>query len=202
MTISTKETILKVASQLFADSGYDNTSVRDIAKGADVNISAINYHFKSKVGLFAEVLNHNIETLRSQFTELYSIATSTEDCAVRIYSHFEKESNTFYNSMKMFLVNNLPLEEDIIPKSCSGEQKGPPGTEILMEMIRKEIDFKGEETLLLWAARNIMHNIIIISLVSQSSFVKMMNKEVAHFSEEEKIESIRRNVRSTLNFIR
>lgn len=202
MSTSTKETILNVASQLFADNGYDKTSIRDIAKAADVNISAINYHFNSKVGLFSEVLDNNIQTLREHFSTLNSQVATTEECAVKIYNHFGIESNTFYNSMRMFLVNNLPLEKDIIPKACSQEQKGPPGTEIIMEMIRKEIDYQGDEALLLWAARNIMHNIIIISLVSQSSFIKMMNQEVTNFSEEEKIESIRRNVRSTLNFIR
>ena len=40
--------ILQVAEQLFAEEGFDGTSVRDIAKKANVNIAMISYYFGSK----------------------------------------------------------------------------------------------------------------------------------------------------------
>ena len=52
----TRDRILKAAERLFADRGYDETSVRAIVAKAQVNQAAINYHFGGKDGLYREVL--------------------------------------------------------------------------------------------------------------------------------------------------
>jgi len=52
----TRERILKAAERLFADRGYEATSVRAIVAKARVNQAAINYHFAGKDGLYREVL--------------------------------------------------------------------------------------------------------------------------------------------------
>jgi len=52
----TRERIMKAAERLFAERGYDGTSVRGIVAKARVNQAAINYHFDGKDGLYREVL--------------------------------------------------------------------------------------------------------------------------------------------------
>jgi AcrR family transcriptional regulator len=52
----TRDRILKAAERLFAERGYDATSVRAIVARARVNQAAINYHFDGKEGLYREVL--------------------------------------------------------------------------------------------------------------------------------------------------
>jgi AcrR family transcriptional regulator len=52
----TRERIMKAAERLFADRGYDGTSIRAIVAKARVNQAAINYHFEGKDGLYREVL--------------------------------------------------------------------------------------------------------------------------------------------------
>jgi AcrR family transcriptional regulator len=52
----TRERILKAAERLFAEHGYDGTSIRTIVAKARVNQAAINYHFAGKDGLYREVL--------------------------------------------------------------------------------------------------------------------------------------------------
>jgi AcrR family transcriptional regulator len=52
----TRERIIKAAERLFAERGYDGTSVRAIVAKARVNQAAINYHFDGKDGLYREVL--------------------------------------------------------------------------------------------------------------------------------------------------
>ena len=59
----TREAIIKAAVHLFAEKGFDGTSVRDIVTKARVNQAAINYHFKSKDGLYLEVLKTAFEKL-------------------------------------------------------------------------------------------------------------------------------------------
>ena len=52
----TRNAILKSAVALFAERGYDGTSIWAIVSKARVNQAAINYHFKGKEGLYFEVL--------------------------------------------------------------------------------------------------------------------------------------------------
>jgi AcrR family transcriptional regulator len=52
----TRDRIMKAAERLFAERGYDGTSVRAIVGRARVNQAAINYHFDGKDGLYREVL--------------------------------------------------------------------------------------------------------------------------------------------------
>jgi TetR/AcrR family transcriptional regulator, regulator of cefoperazone and chloramphenicol sensitivity len=59
----TRARILKTAERLFAERGYDATSVRAIVAKAKVNQAAINYHFAGKDGLYREVLRGALRAL-------------------------------------------------------------------------------------------------------------------------------------------
>ena len=65
----TRERILKSAERLFAERGYDATSVRAIVAKARVNQAAINYHFDGKDGLYREVLRAAFRALTEQQLE-------------------------------------------------------------------------------------------------------------------------------------
>ncbi len=68
---NTKENILDVAERLFAENGFAGTSIRAIVDEANVNIAAINYHFKSKEGLFVSVIKRRFSEIETQrFTKL------------------------------------------------------------------------------------------------------------------------------------
>ena len=47
-----REKILFTALALFAEQGFERTTIRQIAKKAQVNVSAIGYYFGDKVGLY------------------------------------------------------------------------------------------------------------------------------------------------------
>jgi TetR/AcrR family transcriptional regulator len=53
---ATRSTILAAATPLFASSGIQGTTIRQIAVAADVNSQLIYYYFGNKVGLFRAVL--------------------------------------------------------------------------------------------------------------------------------------------------
>ena len=57
---------MKAAERLFAESGYDGTSVRAIVARANVNQAAINYQFEGKEGLYREVLREAFRGLTEQ----------------------------------------------------------------------------------------------------------------------------------------
>jgi AcrR family transcriptional regulator len=66
---ATRERILKAAERLFAERGYDATSIRAIVAKARVNQAAINYHFDGKDGLYREVLRAAFRALTEQQLE-------------------------------------------------------------------------------------------------------------------------------------
>src|SRR5580658_5440109 len=65
----TRERIMKAAERLFAERGYDGTSIRAIVAKARVNQAAINYHFEGKDGLYREVLREAFGALTEQQLE-------------------------------------------------------------------------------------------------------------------------------------
>ncbi|WP_162596543.1 TetR/AcrR family transcriptional regulator [Vibrio atypicus] len=58
---STKEKILDVAEALFAEHGFNDTSLRTITSKAGVNLASVNYHFGDKKTLVRAVLNRYLE---------------------------------------------------------------------------------------------------------------------------------------------
>lgn len=52
----TKTRIMDVAETLFAEQGYEATSLRDITGKADANLASVNYHFQSKEGLLSAII--------------------------------------------------------------------------------------------------------------------------------------------------
>lgn len=51
-----RERILEAAGELFAQRGFDNTTVRDICQAADANVAAVNYYFGDKQRLYVEAV--------------------------------------------------------------------------------------------------------------------------------------------------
>jgi AcrR family transcriptional regulator len=58
-----RQRILAAARELFAQHGYEGTSVRDITARAKANLAAITYHFGSKEALFHAVISSVAEPL-------------------------------------------------------------------------------------------------------------------------------------------
>ncbi len=62
----TKERILDSAEKLFADFGFDGTSMRAVTSEAKVNLAAVHYHFGSKEALLTAVLARRFEPINRQ----------------------------------------------------------------------------------------------------------------------------------------
>jgi AcrR family transcriptional regulator len=52
----TRDRLLRAAARLFAEKGYEGTSVKELATEAGVNVSLVSYHFGGKEGLFKTCL--------------------------------------------------------------------------------------------------------------------------------------------------
>jgi AcrR family transcriptional regulator len=62
--------ILQVAEALFAEKGFDGTSIRDIAKDAKINIAMISYYFGSKEQLLESLIVYRASDIKLQLDNL------------------------------------------------------------------------------------------------------------------------------------
>jgi len=49
----TRAALLRAATRLFAERGFDGTSLREVAQAAEVNLAMVSYHFSGKEGLYS-----------------------------------------------------------------------------------------------------------------------------------------------------
>lgn len=64
------ESILRTAATIFAEKGYHQASIRDIARGTGVSLSGLYYYFKSKEELLFLIQDHAFGTLLANLERL------------------------------------------------------------------------------------------------------------------------------------
>ncbi|QDG53297.1 TetR/AcrR family transcriptional regulator [Persicimonas caeni] len=101
---ATRERIIEEATRLFADTGYEATSLRQIAQAADIDSATLKYHFGDKPNLFAEVyrLGHQefLDALDPLLTRLHSVERRQE---------LRDVLDDFVVDMHDFIEENLPF---------------------------------------------------------------------------------------------
>ena len=88
--MSTKNKILDAAEVLFADKGFNGTSLREITSQAEVNLAAVNYHFGSKKELIKAVMSRYMNELGPRLeSALVTICTGeTKPSLIEVFSAF------------------------------------------------------------------------------------------------------------------
>lgn len=132
--------ILQVAETLFAEKGFDGTSIRDISKAAKINIAMVSYYFGSKEKMLEALILHRTSDMRLQLenlvredlspmekierlVDLYVRRVNKNRCIYQIL-HFEFSSNKRQLDMKHFVdvkKQNLGYMRQII---AEGQRKG------------------------------------------------------------------------------
>ena len=74
----THDRILAASQKLFAENGFDATSVRDITTEAGCNVASVNYHFGGKDNLYLETFRSMLTLLRDRRLEMMSELTGRE----------------------------------------------------------------------------------------------------------------------------
>jgi AcrR family transcriptional regulator len=69
-SVTTKDKILDMAEVLFAERGYDATSLRTITAEAGVNLASVNYHFQTKDALLHAVVARRANPLNRRRLQL------------------------------------------------------------------------------------------------------------------------------------
>jgi AcrR family transcriptional regulator len=79
-----REELLAIAAELFAERGFKNTTVRDIADAAGILSGSLYHHFDSKESMVDEILSSFQEELFRQYDEVISSDLDTRTKVERI----------------------------------------------------------------------------------------------------------------------
>lgn len=116
MDDSTEERIKAAARIVFTKKGYQATKVRDIAAEADINLSLVNYYFRSKEKLFQHVMGEVIDKLFAAITlvlnnEQLSVQQQVEQLADHYIDMLLKNPD-----FPLFMVNEIFAGSDELMK--------------------------------------------------------------------------------------
>jgi AcrR family transcriptional regulator len=116
----TRDRLLDVAAQLFAERGFSKVTVRDICQRAHANVAAVNYHFGGKAGLYEEILRSAIRVMQG-----------TTDAAREAGKHGTAEQQ-FEAYISVFLSRVIPARDSWIHQLMMREVADPtPGLELV-----------------------------------------------------------------------
>src|SRR5215467_3557267 len=65
-----KQHILQTAEELFAEKGFEGTSIRELSRKAKTNIAMISYYFGSKEKLFEALIENRTSFMRERLEGL------------------------------------------------------------------------------------------------------------------------------------
>jgi len=178
---NTKDRILKVANLLFAKHGFGNTSIRDIAGVANVNLSAVNYHFKNKENLYWKVFDFNYEKISTGVEKISKESATVADMAVGVLDFYITDGTTIMNTMKIFLsdIGDVPEEGLTIDQP---EQFGPPGQKYFLLKLKEEVSDSVSEEDCIWAVDMIFCLICHMGMFLNTSLVKERYKDKPEFN--------------------
>ncbi len=147
--------ILEVAETLFAEKGFDGTSIRNIAKEAKINIAMVSYYFGSKERLLESLILFRTSDLKLQLdnlihedlepiekiNKLIELYINRINCNKGIYRilHFEFTSKKRDSNLQAFSElkkGNLKSLESII---IEGQTKGIFRKDVIIPLITPTI---------------------------------------------------------------
>lgn len=93
-----REQLLEVGRSLFAERGFDATSIEEIASRAGVSKPVVYEHFGGKEGLYAVVIDREMQALLERITSALTAAhprMMLEQAAMALLTYIEEESDGF-----------------------------------------------------------------------------------------------------------
>ncbi|MCB9091470.1 MAG: TetR/AcrR family transcriptional regulator [Halobacteriovoraceae bacterium] len=197
----TKLKIIEVANKLFASSGYEGTSIREIANNARVNLAAINYHFENKENLYWKVFEFNYQWMKMSVEHLGQESQSTEELALKIFDFFLLNKEGLLNTFKIFLTNSITCSEDKL--ECEKLKNfGPPGQEAILARIKRDVGENIPDESCRWAMKMMYSLLVHTAIAMNSSILIEKSKKQEDLKPEAMRESLKHAVRAHLEYLK
>ncbi len=132
--------ILEVAETLFAEKGFDGTSIRDISKEAKINIAMVSYYFGSKERLLEALLLYRTSDLKTQLDYLIQEELKPID---KINKLIELYINRINKNKGIYRILHFEFNSEKREKSLSSFSELKRGNLKTLEIIIEEGQKKG-----------------------------------------------------------
>lgn len=102
-----REQLIEIARSLFAERGFDGTSVEEVAARAEVSKPVVYEHFGGKEGLYAVVVDREVTVLLTQMRQALTDGTSRallEQATLSLLDYIEAQPDGF-----RILVRDSPM---------------------------------------------------------------------------------------------
>jgi len=197
----TKHKIINAANILFYRYGMEGTSIRKIASEANVNLAAINYHFKSKEHLFIDLFAHNYHWSRNKILNIQKkYPSNTRKFCLEVFKLFRKNGPSLVTSFKFLMDDNISSEECL--ERCKIMPEGPPGHEVLREVIKAELKMDLNEKHLGFATKCLSGMIMHKALMLHSKLIKAHINQSGISCQKEIEEGLIFHIEATLNYLK
>ena len=121
--LETRQRLLNVAAELFAEQGFNNVTVRELCQVAGANVAAVNYHFRDKLGLYKEVVEMAANAMNRSKVEVIEAAEPLPP---------EERLRTYIRLTLHHLLD--PQEESWMEKLIAREMMDPtPALDLIIE---------------------------------------------------------------------
>ena len=165
----TKVKIMDVARVLFATQGFEGTSIREIAKEAEVNIASVNYHFASKENLFLEIMRTGYQDCSLEMKTFYQQNNpDLETTLLHLFRHFLSRSHDLRTHFKMLM--SAQHNHHLASQGTEDERFGPPGGKVIIDALIKEVGGELIEEDLHWAIKTLFSHVIHNALMYACCF--------------------------------
>ena len=192
----TKEKIISSARILFADHGFEGTSIRDIARAADVNVASVNYHFSNKENLFLEILRAGYMECSVAMRTMYGQGRPPlDEVLVYLFSYFQNKSHDLITIFKMMM--STQHNHHMTSQGTEDGHFGPPGGKVIAEAILKEVGGPVKDEDLHWALGTLFSHVIHNSIMYNCCFKK--NQDLPFTSDADIVAGIRRLARVVIS---
>lgn len=151
--MTTKETLLKAAIQLFAEKGYKGTSIRTLAQAVGIKESSVYNHFKSKESILDAILDYQMEAFHGSMPsekillEVFNKNLSPSEMWLQVADEFIKRMSPLMEPINVILANEMYVNEKcrtFISETLFSKQKEITKTSLMYMFelgLLKEMDF-------------------------------------------------------------
>lgn len=189
--LESKERIINVSRILFAEKGFEGTTIRDISSAADVNVASINYYFSNKENLFAEVMRDGYEMCSAEVARVMVPGTKLEDGLVQIFKFYLEHHHDLLSMFKLMMTTDE--RSRFMPEGV--EDFGPPGGKVIAEAIIREVGKSPKDEDLHWALKTLFSHVTHTAILYNCCF---KDGKIPFTSDEDIEKNIRRLCRVVL----
>ena len=178
--LTTEETIRNAAQKIFKQKGFDGTSVQDIATEAGTTKSMVNYYFRTKEKLFAEIFHNEYRNLFSGIGFFITADLTLREKIEKIVE-FDIDKLSEIPDLPIFILTELHHNPEIVFKTI----ESLPILMVLNGLNNQIAEEVAKGTIRMIAARDLIINIqslTIFPFLGRPMMMKIFGLDEAGFN--------------------